>query len=59
MLARVKRESLDICWFNSIADEASGCMSVEAEHKEEGKMVSVPKGLEGLIPDFGLSGGIH
>ena len=42
-----------------VANEAPSCVGVEAEHKNDKKMVSVPEGLEALFSDIRVRGREH
>jgi len=42
-----------------IPDEAASRVRVEAEEKGDEEVVDVPERLEGLLPDFGVRGGVH
>ena len=46
-------------WHGAVTNEASGSVSVETEHERNKEVVGVPEGLEGLLSDFGVGGGIH
>lgn len=43
----------------AVADEALGGVGVEADEEGDEEVMGVPEGLEGLLPDFGMRGGVH
>lgn len=43
----------------AVADEALGGVGVEADEEGDEEVVRVPEGLEGLLSDFGMRGGVH
>ena len=46
-------------WQSGTADEASSGVRVDADHKEERQVVSVPERLETLLANFCVSGTVH
>ena len=46
-------------WGGAIANEAAGGVGVEAEEKRDKEVVRIPEGLEGLLSDSGVRGGVH
>ena len=46
-------------WNSGVTNEASGGVGVETEHERDEEVVSVPEGLEGLLADLVVSGGVH
>jgi hypothetical protein len=46
-------------WISRIADEAPSGMGIECEKERDEKMVGIPKSLEGLLADLGMSGRVH
>jgi len=44
---------------SDVADEAAGCVGVEGEEEGDEEMVCVPEGLERLLADVGVRGGVH
>ena len=58
MLGRVEREDGGVVWIDGIADEAACGVRVERDEEEEGEVVGVPKGLEALVTNLVVSGGV-
>lgn len=46
-------------WQSGRADEASSGVRVDADHKEERQVVSIPERLETLLADFCMGGTVH
>lgn len=59
MLCRIERERGDVVWVGTITDEASSCVTVQADHEEECEMVRVPEGLKALCTDLVMGSGVH
>ena len=55
----VEGERGDVVGVSRVTDEASGGMGVETDHEEERKVVRVPEGLEALVADLVVCGGVH
>ncbi len=55
----VEGEGIGERWQRGTADEASGSVRVEADHKEERQVVSVPERLEALLANFCVGGTVH
>jgi hypothetical protein len=45
--------------FNRVADETASSVCVHGQQKGDEEVVCIPKGLERLSPDLGMSGGVH
>lgn len=59
MFCRVEWECRDGVGVNRVADEAAGCMGVQAEHEEEGEVVGIPEGLETLLTNLLVGSRVH
>lgn len=55
----VEGERAGECWQRGRADEASSSVRVNADHKEECQVVSVPERLETLLANFCMGGAVH
>ena len=55
----VEGESIGERWQRGTADEASSSVRVEADHKEECQVVSVPERFEVLLANFCVGGTVH
>lgn len=59
MTSRIEGEGRNEVRVNAITDEATSGMGVNADHKKEGKVVSVPKSLEALIANLVVGSCVH
>lgn len=59
VLSGVEGECGDVGRINGVTDEASGCMTEQGQHKEESKVMCVPEGLETLVANLVMCGGVH
>ena len=59
VLGGVEGEHGDVVGVGGVTNEASGSMGVETNHEEEREVVRVPEGLEALVADLVMRGGIH
>lgn len=59
VLGGVEREGGNIIGVGRIAHEASGGVSVQADHEEKRKVMGVPEGLEALCANLVMGSGIH
>jgi hypothetical protein len=59
MLCGIEWKARDVVRVDGISDKTTSCVGIESKHEEECEMVSVPKGLEALVPDLPLGGGVH
>jgi hypothetical protein len=56
---RVEGECRDVIRIDTVTHETAGGMGVQADHKEESQVVSIPECLETLITNFVVGGRIH
>jgi hypothetical protein len=55
----VEREGWLEVRFNTIADEAPSGVCVDTDHEEEREVMCIPEGLEALVANFMVGGGVH
>ena len=55
----VEREGIGESGLCNTTDEASSCVSVEADHEEERQVMSIPERLETLLANFCVAGAVH
>ena len=59
VLGRVVGEAVGVVGVDRVADEASSSVRVKTDEEEERKVVGVPEGLEALVADLVVGGGVH
>ena len=59
VISDVEGEDVRVMRVGTVADEATSCVGVEANHEEECEVVSVPECLETLVPDLVMSSCVH
>ena len=59
VLGRVVREAVGVVGVDRVADEASSSVRVKTDEEEEREVMCVPEGLEALVADLVVGGGVH
>lgn len=59
MVRRIEGERRNVIRVDRVTNEAARSMCVQADHEEEGKVVSVPERFKTLVADFVVRGCIH
>lgn len=59
VLRGIEGERGDIVGVGGITNEATGSVGVKADHEEERQMMGVPEGLEALLANLVVRGGVH